>query len=89
MLPTRRRRLKVFAGTTEKAVTENGFTRLKMDLGVDLVEKISSAALTSRVPAPAIIAALDHGMELTPKGVDAMADFVARVETMGLSAARG
>jgi L-alanine-DL-glutamate epimerase-like enolase superfamily enzyme len=73
---------KVFAERLKKRITENGFTRLKMDLGVDLVEKTPGTLTRPLGTSSRDYGRVQHmftGMELTPKGVDAMADYVAQV----------
>jgi len=88
-----RDRIRCYADTTEsddpkiygqrlKARKEQGFTWLKMDLGVDLVAN-TPGALTRPAGAPVTGGdRLQHmftGMELTEKGIDMMAEFVATV----------
>ncbi len=88
-----RDRVRLYADTTEshdpkeygerlKKRREQGFTWLKMDLGIDLVEKVPGA-----VTAPAGVTQRSStwtkhmftGMELTEKGVGLMADYVAQI----------
>jgi len=78
---------RVFGERLKKRM-DSGFTFLKMDLGVGLVEKISGTlsrplGITSRD-----VSRTQHmftGMELTQKGVELMADYVARVrEVIGM-----
>lgn len=88
-----RDRIRLYADTTEshdpkvygerlKKRRDYGFTWLKMDLGIDLVEKIPGA-----VTAPAGVTQRSStwtkhmftGMELTEKGIGLMADYVAQV----------
>lgn len=88
-----RDRIRLYADTTEshdpkvygerlKKRRDDGFTWLKMDLGIDLVEKIPGA-----VTAPAGVTQRSStwtkhmftGMELTEKGIGLMADYVAQV----------
>jgi L-alanine-DL-glutamate epimerase-like enolase superfamily enzyme len=94
-----RDKIRCYADTTEspdpkvfgerlKARHEQGFTWLKMDLGIDLVAKIPG---TITRPEGVSIAGGDRtqhmftGIELTPKGVEAMADYVAQVrEQVGM-----
>jgi L-alanine-DL-glutamate epimerase-like enolase superfamily enzyme len=88
-----RDKIRCYADTTEspdpkvfgqrlKARHEEGFTWLKMDLGVDLVAKIPGAVTH---PEGVSLGGGDRtqhmftGIELTPKGVEAMADYVAQV----------
>jgi L-alanine-DL-glutamate epimerase-like enolase superfamily enzyme len=79
---------KEFATRLKKRATENGFTWLKMDLGVGLVQD-QPGVLTMPVGADTRqMANVMHpftGMELTPKGVEAMASYVAQVrEVIGM-----
>jgi L-alanine-DL-glutamate epimerase-like enolase superfamily enzyme len=94
-----RDRIRAYADTTEssdpkiygqrlRARMEQGFTWLKMDLGVDLVADIPGAVTR---PAGAPIGAGDFvphmftGMELTEKGAALMSDYVAQVrEQVGM-----
>jgi L-alanine-DL-glutamate epimerase-like enolase superfamily enzyme len=88
-----RDKIRCYADTTEsddpnvygarlKKRKEQGFTWLKMDLGIDLMENVPG---TITAPAGMSIkgnANVEHmftGIELTPKGVDTMANFVATV----------
>lgn len=79
---------KVFAERLKKRVDEKGFTFLKMDLGVDLVEKVPGTVTKPLGTTSREFARTQHmftGMELTPKGVDAMANYVAAVrEVIGM-----
>lgn len=79
---------KVFAERLKKRVDEKGFTFLKMDLGVDLVEKIPGTVTKPLGTTSREFGRTQHmftGMELTPKGVDAMANYVAAVrEVVGM-----
>ncbi len=94
-----RDKIRCYADTTEspdpkvfgqrlKARHDEGFTWLKMDLGIDLVAKIPG---TITRPEGVSLSGGDRtqhmftGIELTPKGVDAMADYVAQVrEQVGM-----
>lgn len=88
-----RDRIRCYADTTEshdpqvygkrlKERAEQGFTWLKMDLGVDLMEDISG---TITRPSGEIVAQSGTkmhfftGIELTPKGLQIMSDYVAAV----------
>ncbi|HWB96740.1 MAG TPA: mandelate racemase/muconate lactonizing enzyme family protein, partial [Bryobacteraceae bacterium] len=88
-----RDKIRCYADTTEshdpkiygqrlKARKEEGFTWLKMDLGIDLLEGIPG---TVTRPAGMSIGQggnIQHmftGIELTPKGVELMGDYVAQV----------
>jgi L-alanine-DL-glutamate epimerase-like enolase superfamily enzyme len=79
---------KIFADRLKKRVTEKGFTFLKMDLGVDLVEKIPGTVTKPLGTTSREFGRTQHmftGMELTPKGVEAMANYVAQVrEVVGM-----
>ncbi|MFN7924586.1 MAG: mandelate racemase/muconate lactonizing enzyme family protein [Bryobacteraceae bacterium] len=94
-----RDRIRLYADTTEshdpvvygrrlKERMDSGFTFLKMDLGVDLVEKTAGALTRPLGTSSRDYGSTQHmftGMELTPKGVDAMADYVAKVrEVIGM-----
>jgi L-alanine-DL-glutamate epimerase-like enolase superfamily enzyme len=94
-----RDRIRCYADTTEsndpkvfgarlKARHDEGFTWLKMDLGVDLVGNIPGAVTR---PAGQSLGGGDRtvhmftGIELTEKGVQAMADYVGQVrEVLGM-----
>ena len=94
-----RDKIRCYADTTEspdpkvfgqrlKARHEQGFTWLKMDLGVDLVANIPGAVTR---PEGVSLGGGDRtqhmftGIELTQKGVEAMADYVAQVrEQVGM-----
>src|SRR5271165_3914009 len=88
-----RDKIRCYADTTEsddpniygqrlKKRKEQGFTWLKMDLGIDLMKDVPG---TITAPAGVSISAggtVQHmftGIELTPKGVETMANFVATV----------
>lgn len=77
-----------FGRKLKARMDEKGFTFLKMDLGVGLVERIPGV-----VSRPLGTTSRDHfrtqhmftGMELTPKGVELMAEYVAKVrEVIGM-----
>jgi L-alanine-DL-glutamate epimerase-like enolase superfamily enzyme len=73
---------KVFAERLKKRVDEKGFTFLKMDLGVGLVEQQPGVLSRPLGTSSRDFGMVQHqftGMELTPKGVDAMAAYVAQV----------
>jgi L-alanine-DL-glutamate epimerase-like enolase superfamily enzyme len=94
-----RDRIRCYADTTEshdpkvygqrlKARKEQGFTWLKMDLGIDLMEDIPG---TITRPAGQSISGTDRtqhmftGIELTDKGVATMSDYVAAIrEQVGM-----
>jgi len=79
---------KVFATRLKKRIDEKGFTFLKMDLGVDLVEKQPGALTKPLGTTSRDFGGTQHmftGMELTPRGVEAMANYVAQVrEVIGM-----
>lgn len=73
---------KQFAARLKKRVDEFGFTFLKMDLGVQLVEDQPGVVSRPLGTSSRDFGMVQHqftGMELTPKGVDAMASYVAQV----------
>ncbi len=78
---------KVFARRLKERM-DRGFTFLKMDLGVGLVEKIPGTVSRPLGISQAEVRSTQHmftGMELTEKGVAAMADYVAQVrEVLGM-----
>jgi len=72
---------KVYAERMKKRM-EAGFTWLKMDLGVDLVEKVPGALTRPLGTSTRDFAMTPHmftGMELTDKGVALMAEYVAAI----------
>jgi len=77
----------VYAARLKKRI-EQGFTFLKMDLGIDLVEKIPGAVTRPLGYSQHQAALTMHpftGMELTEKGVALMAEYVGRIrETIGM-----
>jgi L-alanine-DL-glutamate epimerase-like enolase superfamily enzyme len=79
---------KVFASRLKARVEEKGFTFLKMDLGVSLVEHIPGVLTRPLGTTSREFGNVQHqftGLELTPKGVDAMAEYVAQVrEVLGM-----
>jgi L-alanine-DL-glutamate epimerase-like enolase superfamily enzyme len=78
----------VFATRLKKRVTDQGFTYLKMDLGVNLVidqPGVVSKPLGTNLREFSNVMHPFTGMELTPKGVELMAAYVARVrEVLGM-----
>ncbi len=94
-----RDKIRCYADTTEshdpqeygrrlKARRDQGFTWLKMDLGIDLLEHtpgtITRPAGVS-ISGGANVQHMFTGIELTPKGVQLMADYVAQVrEVVGM-----
>jgi L-alanine-DL-glutamate epimerase-like enolase superfamily enzyme len=94
-----RDRIRCYADTTEshdpkvygerlKARRDEGFTWLKMDLGVDLVAKIPGALTTPGGAGPNYRDPTQHmftGMEITEKGIQLMCDYVAQIrEIVGM-----
>jgi L-alanine-DL-glutamate epimerase-like enolase superfamily enzyme len=91
-----RDKIRLYCDTTEshdpkiygerlKKRRDDGFTWLKMDLGVDLVEKIPgcvTAPLGLDQRGAALIPHMFTGMEITPKGVSLMCDYVAQIREM-------
>ncbi len=75
---------KIFAGRLKERM-DRGYTYLKMDLGVQLVQK-TPGTVTS--PKEVDLRMLEHpftGIEITDKGISMMADYVARVrEVIGM-----
>jgi L-alanine-DL-glutamate epimerase-like enolase superfamily enzyme len=78
---------KVFAQRLKER-REQGFTFLKMDLGIGLVEHIPGTLTKPAGMTPAEMRNTQHmftGIEITDKGLDAMAQFVATVrEAVGM-----
>ena len=73
---------KEFARRLKARVDDKGFTFLKMDLGVGLVEHIPGVLSRPLGTASRQFGSVQHmftGMELTPKGVEEMASYVAQV----------
>ncbi|MBL8220631.1 MAG: mandelate racemase/muconate lactonizing enzyme family protein [Bryobacterales bacterium] len=77
-----------FARRLKERIDVKGFTFLKMDLGVGLVEDqpgVVSRPLGTTSRNYGMVQHMFTGMELTPKGVAAMADYVAQVrEVVGM-----
>ncbi|MDW8129002.1 MAG: mandelate racemase/muconate lactonizing enzyme family protein, partial [Bryobacterales bacterium] len=72
---------KVYAERMKKRM-EAGFTWLKMDLGVDLVEKVPGALTRPLGTGPRDYLMTQHmftGMELTDKGIALMCEYVAAI----------
>jgi L-alanine-DL-glutamate epimerase-like enolase superfamily enzyme len=72
----------VFGDRLKKRMTEKGFTFLKMDLGIGLVAEQPGMVTRPVGSQPREFNNVQHmftGMELTEKGVAAMADFVGKV----------
>lgn len=79
---------KIFGNRLKKRMVDNGFTFLKMDLGIDLVEKTPGALTMPSGSTVRQSASVQHpftGIELTAKGVQMMSDFVATIrEIVGM-----
>src|SRR5215831_1824609 len=88
-----RDKIRCYADTTEshdpvvygqrlKARKEQGFTWLKMDLGIDLMEHVPGT-ITHPAGEPVYQGSTKQhfftGIELTPKGLEVMADYVGKV----------
>jgi len=72
----------VFADRLKKRVVDKGFTMLKMDLGVDLVENTPGMLTRPLGTPPRQYGNVQHmftGMELTARGVDTMVAFVMKI----------
>ena len=88
-----RDRIRCYADTTEssdpkvygerlKKRRDDGFTWLKMDIGVDLVAKVPGALtmpIGTNVAQGVNVQHMFTGMEITPKGIELMCDFVAQI----------
>jgi len=79
---------KEFGRRLKERMDLKGFTYLKMDLGVGLVENIPGTVSRPLGTTSKDFVRTQHmftGMELTPKGVELMADYVAQVrEVLGM-----
>jgi L-alanine-DL-glutamate epimerase-like enolase superfamily enzyme len=79
---------KVFAERLKARVVEKGFTFLKMDLGIGLVEHMPGVVSRPLGTTSRDFTMTQHmftGMELTPKGIEEMAKYVAQVrEVLGM-----
>ena len=72
---------KIYGGRLKKR-KEQGFTWLKMDLGIDLMKDVPgtiTAPIGQSVTQGANVPHMFTGIELTPKGIDTMCEFVATV----------
>jgi L-alanine-DL-glutamate epimerase-like enolase superfamily enzyme len=88
-----RDKIRCYADTTEsddpkiygdrlKKRKEQGFTWLKMDLGIDLMKDVPGTITSPAGVSVGGTANVEHmftGIELTPKGIETMANFVATV----------
>ena len=77
---------KVFAGRL-KARMDQGFTFLKMDLSMNLLNKTPGTVtqLSSRTREEMGVQHMFTGTDITPKGIEILADYVAQVrETVGM-----
>lgn len=91
-----RDKIRLYADTTEshdpkvygdrlKARRDQGFTYLKMDLGVDLVENTTgtvSAPLGLNQGATALTPHMFTGMEITQRGIELMCEYVGQIREM-------
>ncbi|MBI3209547.1 MAG: mandelate racemase/muconate lactonizing enzyme family protein [Candidatus Solibacter usitatus] len=79
---------KIYAARLKARMVEKGFTFLKMDLGVDLVEGTPGTLTKPLGTTSRSFFNTQHmftGMELTEKGVAMMAEYVGRIrETIGM-----
>jgi L-alanine-DL-glutamate epimerase-like enolase superfamily enzyme len=78
---------KVFAGRLKERM-DQGFTFLKMDLGINLLQKIPGAITRPLGQMDAEVNNTQHmftGIDITPKGIETLADYVAQVrEIIGM-----
>jgi L-alanine-DL-glutamate epimerase-like enolase superfamily enzyme len=78
---------KVF-GTRLKARMDQGFTFLKMDLGIGLLQGTAGALTRPLGQTNAEVSMTEHmftAIDITPKGIEALADYVAQVrEVIGM-----
>ncbi len=78
---------KVFAARLKERL-DQGFTFLKMDLGIGLLQGIAGAVTRPLGQTGAEVNLTEHmftGIDITPKGIDALADYVAQVrEAVGM-----
>ena len=78
---------KVYANRMKERINE-GYTFLKMDLGVDLVENVPGAITRPRGVDVGVQAQLEHpftGIEVTDKGIALMAEYVGQIrEIVGM-----
>lgn len=78
----------VYSARMRDRMRKNGFTFLKMDLGVDLVEEIPGAITRPLGTSTRTFSNTQHmftGMELTEKGVALMAEYVGKIrEQIGM-----
>jgi len=78
---------KVFAARLKERM-DQGFTFLKMDLGIGLLQGIPGAVTRPLGQTNADVSMTEHmftGIDITPKGIEALADYVAQVrEAIGM-----
>jgi len=78
---------KVFAARLKERMNQ-GFTFLKMDLGIGLLQGIAGALTRPLGQTSAEVNLTEHmftGIDITPKGIEALADYVAQVrEVVGM-----
>lgn len=91
-----RDRIRCYADTTEshdpkiygerlKKRREQGFTWLKMDLGIDLVENVPGAVTHPAGVSSRTVGGIQHmftGIELTEKGIGLMSDYVGEIRSI-------
>jgi L-alanine-DL-glutamate epimerase-like enolase superfamily enzyme len=78
---------RVFAARLKERMNQ-GFTFLKMDLGINLLQGIAGALTRPLGQTDAEVNLTEHmftGIDITPKGIEALADYVAQVrEVVGM-----
>jgi L-alanine-DL-glutamate epimerase-like enolase superfamily enzyme len=78
---------KVFAARLKERM-DQGFTFLKMDLGIGLLQGIPGAVTRPLGQTSADVSMTEHmftGIDITPKGIESLADYVAQVrEVIGM-----
>jgi len=78
---------RIFAARLKERLNQ-GFTFLKMDLGINLLQGIAGALTRPLGQTSAEVNLTEHmftGIDITPKGIEALADYVAQVrEVVGM-----